>query len=365
MLAQAAVREQSIRFSTSALAYFSTCHVKATNSSSENVPIPGGQAHDEDSINIPQTIPHNIKAIDLTSKTFPRKKVKHTVRISFNTPRTLPRSDSPPQCCLLSNHTQMDVSASTMSHPLVCSFQHDHATAEAINHQACTQSSMHLPCVPIQDTSGLTVLPFPLLYPSWYKEQWRKVEVNKARAEARALTDRETDNEGCVMVVHHRRVGGSLQDNLNNLEQLCKLSSTPPKAKHLETLIELATYIEENGPLVSTQDVAQLYSKRKSLTSVTSAAMHEALSNHLNITQLYHNGKAYLIAGSSSNIAKLLETLSGVVNEQAIITSHVQSRLSEIYSDALRYLDTPRDREVLRGIMAKITSINFASKLEG
>ncbi len=65
---------------------------------------------------------------------------------------------------------------------------------------------------------------------------------------------------------------------------------------------------------------------------------------------MYLDGKAYLIVGSSSNITKLLETLSGVVNivnEQAIVNSHVQSSLSEIYSDALKYLDTASDRELL------------------
>ncbi len=198
-----------------------------------------------------------------------------------------------------------------------------------------------------QHQQNCAPLPFPLLSTSWYKLQWRKAEINKARTEARAHAQREVDDDDCVMEVHHSTVKGSLEDNMHDLSQLCQLKSNESQKFHLQTLIQIASYINDNGPLVATQEVANVYCRLKALTSVTSASMYETLSRHLNLTQLYIDGKAYLAYSCSNNFHKVLQTLAVAANQRVRLNTHVHSKLSGIYSDALKYLDTARDREVL------------------
>ncbi len=71
------------------------------------------------------------------------------------------------------------------------------------------------------------------------------------------------------------------------------------------------------------------------------------------------------MAGYGKSATKLLQTVTSAVNERQIIHDRVSSQLSSSYSAILKYMDSPRDREMLRGIMGKLTSIGFSSKLEG
>ena len=53
------------------------------------------------------------------------------------------------------------------------------------------------------------------------------------------------------------------------------------------------------------------------------------------------------------------------MNEKQIVNAHVEDKLKDIYKLSLQYLDTPRDKQVLKGVISLITSVNFTAKLEG
>ena len=46
-------------------------------------------------------------------------------------------------------------------------------------------------------------------------------------------------------------------------------------------------------------------------------------------------------------------------------TQHVTEQIGDLYADVLIYMDTKRDRDALRDLLAHITSMRFAAKLEG
>jgi len=98
---------------------------------------------------------------------------------------------------------------------------------------------------------------------------------------------------------------------------------------------------------------------------MTSSEIYDILNKHINLIQVYIQGKAYLIENTGSQIPSLLDTISSMIDEESIINKHTEERLQEIFSDALQFLDTARDRQVLKGILAHLTSINATTKLQG
>lgn len=101
----------------------------------------------------------------------------------------------------------------------------------------------------------------------------------------------------------------------------------------------------------------RVYSTEKHLKSITSASLYVTLSKHLNTAQVYIHGKAYLVAGYGESATQLLETVTIAVNGRQIIHEHVNSQISTSCSSILKYLDYPWDREMLRGIIGKLTLV--------
>ena len=73
------------------------------------------------------------------------------------------------------------------------------------------------------------------------------------------------------------------------------------------------------------------------------------------------NGKG----GSGPNISDLLTTISESVNKRKIINEHIGECIKEILPDILQYLDTPRDKQVVKGLLAEVTSVKFTAELQG
>ena len=77
------------------------------------------------------------------------------------------------------------------------------------------------------------------------------------------------------------------------------------------------------------------------------------------------HGKAYLLEDMGNDVNKIIATIEDTVNEKQIVNAHVEDKLKDIYKLSLQYLDTPRDKQVLKGVIYLITSVNFTAKLEG
>ena len=67
-----------------------------------------------------------------------------------------------------------------------------------------------------------------------------------------------------------------------------------------------------------------------------------------------------------SNFLCLLDTLKcSHLPEDIVVNLRVQERLKVTYGKTLEYMDTHRDRQVLKAVMATLTSTPFVAKLQG
>ena len=83
--------------------------------------------------------------------------------------------------------------------------------------------------------------------------------------------------------------------------------------------------------------------------------------------QVYIYNVAYLTyCPPGSNVLRLLDTLKCLhLPEDIVVNLRVQERLKATYGKALEYMGTHRDRQVLKVVMATLTSIQFTAKLQG
>ena len=104
-------------------------------------------------------------------------------------------------------------------------------------------------------------------------------------------------------------------------------------------------YILTSGPIVQTREVGRIYAKEKGIAGKIGAAeLYETFCKHLNISQIYVFGKAYLIANCAGcNISNIVATLKSMVHGQEIVKEVVRERLSSKFVSMLQYIDTPRD----------------------
>ena len=61
----------------------------------------------------------------------------------------------------------------------------------------------------------------------------------------------------------------------------------------------------------------------------------------------------------------IIERIKACIDKHHLITSHVEDKIGNIYSQALQYIDTDRDRKVVKALLAEITSSKFLAKLQG
>ena len=139
-------------------------------------------------------------------------------------------------------------------------------------------------------------------------------------------------------------MGGTLQENIQVLLE-CKqrAKDKSSKKRHFEGLLSVANYILNNGPLVKTKDAGEVYKNVKGLTANrTSSEMYEAFCKHLNISQVYLFGRAYLVHNTvASNIDTVVKSLKSTVDEEQVVKKVAAAKLGDLH---LQYMDTPRDK---------------------
>ena len=155
-------------------------------------------------------------------------------------------------------------------------------------------------------------------------------------------------------------------DNIKELKQKMALAKDNHTKAHLSSLLKVGEFILSKGLFVKTQDTACVYgdSTRK---SIPSAELYNVYSKHLNLVQVYVYNVAYLTyCPPGSNVLRLLDTLKCLnLPEDIVVNTRVQEHLNVTYGKALEYMDTHRDRQVLKAVMATLTSTQFAAKLQG
>ena len=110
-------------------------------------------------------------------------------------------------------------------------------------------------------------------------------------------------------------------------------------------------------------DTDNIISKRRRFSSM----VYETPSRHLNVIQLYMKGKAYKTEQRKGPLNDVLEQLIALNKELSAteINAHIKEHISDVYKRALDYSDSKRDRDVVKFLLTKITSMSFAAKLQG
>ena len=175
------------------------------------------------------------------------------------------------------------------------------------------------------------------------------------------------DNENYIRMVRSR-VEGSLEKNLETLQEKLKSCSSTSKLVQYEAIYEVAKYLLTNGPIIKTKEVGMVYLKSKGLqTQKSSCEYYEIFSKYLNIIQVYIFETAYLVSHNTNRLKHFIQTIKNIVDTeiQGNLNQCVVDRLRELIPSSLEYMDTHRDRQVVKALLAELTSINFATKLQG
>ena len=211
----------------------------------------------------------------------------------------------------------------------------------------------------------------------WYVERGRSESKNRARLQSRTTNVIETEG-GSLLGTSRSTVSGTLQQNLEAIRE--KIDGKKCW-KEKSRLVGVKAVGEElhKFPIISTQEAARIFFNASKETAPGSSCdeaikrknsmkIYEALSEHLNLLQVYIHGKAFLIENRSSPLTEVVSNLKGIFDSfdfRARLNSHIEEKIGDCYKKALTYLDTKRDRDTLKYLLTQITSVRFMAKLQG
>ena len=207
-----------------------------------------------------------------------------------------------------------------------------------------------------------SVLPFPKASNDWYRRRGELAGANEAREKLREV-NKPVIVDGEFVSLYRSRVTGTLDENIKSLEEM-KRSSTNLKKHDWETMIVLANTLKSAGSLISTNDLQETYYRTKGNTCsvrTNSGTFYE--TKH--VLQIYIRGKAYIIENTTCSPQKLIETVTNSSDQKQLLNSHIEDKLKDIYPKALQLLHSEHDRQILKAILAEITSNKFTAKLQG
>ena len=218
-----------------------------------------------------------------------------------------------------------------------------------------------------QNSVQSTPLIFPCLPSSWFSKQGSLCEANCMRTKIRSENG-AISSDG-LLSMNRSKVPGTLESNINNLLHCIEKETCDSRIKHMHALVDVARYILKNGSIVSTQDAGKVYTSSKEQClkhyRMNSNHFYDIFSKHLNIIQIYVCDKAYLVHTDSRNVNRLLNSLVKDINVDAVVNGRAKERLENVFKTSLQYMDTHRDKKVLIGLMAALTSVNFTKQLQG
>ena len=159
-------------------------------------------------------------------------------------------------------------------------------------------------------------------------------------------------------------IKGNLKDNIMVLEnklkscklyKFCSLNGT-----HL-----VAKYLIKHGPIVPTRELVTVYRENSSSLSqrrIMSSELFQILAKHLNIMQFTINGKAFISENTSSDFTSLVSFINAQKHDKQNLNSKIEESIGDHFRDAIKYMDSKRDRDTAIALLEKVTSVNFVSK---
>ena len=90
------------------------------------------------------------------------------------------------------------------------------------------------------------------------------------------------------------------------------------------------------------------------------------LCKYFNISQVYIFDQAFIVQNSDGmNLECCLQSISSAIDEDFIVKKRLEDRLQGVFKSMLQYVDTHRDKQVLKALIAEVSDIAFTAKLQG
>ncbi|XP_060592863.1 uncharacterized protein LOC132747483 [Ruditapes philippinarum] len=135
-----------------------------------------------------------------------------------------------------------------------------------------------------------------------------------------------------------------------------------------DLISKVLDFIKNNGPVIKTQHVCSYYQTLiKSNARAMSSEFIEKLGKYSEIKQIYVNGTGYIITGENQHVSPLIKQLEEMSRskDQENVKHLIKNRIKNTYTGAIKSLKDPHDKQILKGLMANITTAEFMTQLEG
>ncbi|KXJ18944.1 hypothetical protein AC249_AIPGENE25645 [Exaiptasia diaphana] len=203
---------------------------------------------------------------------------------------------------------------------------------------------------------------------SWYKNVGRKARKNYSRSLCNNSIDTSTVYEGGDLKgMVNNKVKGTINENVNNIIGHLNKQCSRKQQMHFRALLTIAEHILQKGPIVRTQELIKLYKEEKDTKSnkaVHSSEFFRMISRFLNVMQIYIHGRAYILENRGYDIQSVIDSVvSTGKSEENVINERLAKTIGNELPSALKYLDSKRDRDTVKALVAKITSVKCAMKL--
>ena len=198
------------------------------------------------------------------------------------------------------------------------------------------------------------IIPLPSMSQLWYKRRGQLAQKNLSRRK-------------CTLV------SGTLEENIKNLERDSKNTSMGQTLRERKlSMSNVGKYIIKHGPFVPTQEIGKFMKENKTNFEndpkgrrQMSSEIYKNVSSYLNLMQIYVKGTAYLLENKDydlSEVTQRLEDICGKSNTEAV-NKHINDNVSELLKTAIRFADTKRDADLIKGLFAKTTSVKHVAKM--
>ena len=173
---------------------------------------------------------------------------------------------------------------------------------------------------------------FPLSGPGidWYRDKGVKVNTNVARTEERMRNTVIMDSE--IKGLVRGSATGSLSENIDVLINKLSSAGSSKQQDHLSAMISIGHFILNNGLIIPTQNLANKYEELKGLkdsTRIKYARLLEVLTKHLNVVQIYIDGRGYILENHGHQIVKIVNSLKDIKNtDQSTINQKAEDTIS-------------------------------------
>ena len=161
----------------------------------------------------------------------------------------------------------------------------------------------------------------------------------------------------------------SLEESVAELEaKLIEEKLSDVVRKDCASVIEAGKYLIENGPLVSAKDLGRVYKEARKSSGkrpFRPSELVRKLKKHFNITQVAINGIVFILENRYPKIQKLAKSLddSMELNKQKSVNDHIKNSIGHLFNDALAFSGTKKDRDIIKALFTKATSVQFVADL--